>query len=609
MNEKETKEIKSERYPIYSRKILNTIASGLNYKNNYIANPTKKKVEVVVDKDAYKRPPPDPANLVARSPVVTIMGHIDHGKTSLLDYLRKSRIVAGEHGGITQHIGAFSVTLETGDSVTFIDTPGHAAFTGMRSRGANVTDIVILIVDACEGVLEQTKESLRIIRQARAPFIVAINKIDKKNANIEKVKQELADEGVRLEENGGDVQCVPISALKGTNVSKLIEEVLTLAEVLELKCDPTGLAEGTIVESQVEHGLGKTSTILMQRGTLKTGQYIVGDKSWCKVKLLLDDRGNKLKSLQPSQAAKVVGWKEQVPAAGSEIIGVETEVRAKEVFAWRKAQELQTTADLQVESIDEKRKADREKYEKFRREKLEMGWFKPRYGVDWNQRPKEQEEESTHPKVSVIIKGDVDGSVEAILSCLETYTCPQVDLDIVSFGVGQVNESDIVLATQFNSIIYAFNTSISSDLEKAAKSSNVPVRSYNVIYHMIDDLKTEISDKLPPMEVEDVIGRGNVVQEFMVTVNKDKVPVAGCKIISGRILRGSKTKIIRDSQIIFDGELESLKHLKDEVGEVKSGQECGLRVKDEELRFEPGDQIISYTTRTENRRTDWDPGF
>lgn len=600
----------NEKSRIEDNKILNIMAAKLGVKLFYTSNTNDSNIqEEVVNRDAVPRPDPSPQLLIPRPPVVTIMGHIDHGKTSLLDYLRKSRIVQGEHGGITQHIGAFTVKLESGDAVTFIDTPGHAAFTNMRARGANITDIVILIIDACEGVLDQTLESLRMIRQARAPFIVAVNKIDKKGADVDMVKQQLKDEGVILEEDGGDVQCVPISALKGTNINKLIEEVLALSEILELQCDKTGLVEGVIIESQVEKGLGKTATILVQRGSLKPEQYIIGDKSWCKVRLLLDDRATRLKSVLPSQAAKVVGWRDQVPAAGTEVLGVESEARAKEVIQWRRKKESQDIAELQVDSIEEKRILDRKTYKTFRRIKMELGVNRPRYNDDWNPRQKEAESESDQPKVSVVIKGDVDGSVEALLNCLETYTCPEVDLDIVSFGVGEVSDTDIIMAEKFGAVVYAFNTTVSPSIMKSAASLNIPVRSFNVIYHLIGDLKNEISDHMPDIEVEDIVGRGEVLQEFVITLDRKKVPVAGTKVKSGKISRNTQIKVTRNGKIIHDGTLTMLKHHKDEVDEVRSGQECGLMVDDDQIKFLPGDEILCYNIRLVRNKTSWDPGF
>eukprot|EP00088_Acartia_fossae_P039415 TRINITY_DN4102_c0_g1_i3.p1 TRINITY_DN4102_c0_g1~~TRINITY_DN4102_c0_g1_i3.p1 ORF type:complete len:762 (-),score=153.60 TRINITY_DN4102_c0_g1_i3:393-2633(-) len=594
---------------IYDGAVVKEIVRKLGFRIRHISNPNTQVDVFTVDKDAKPRPDPNPEDLVPRPPVVTIMGHIDHGKTSLLDYLRKSRIVAGEHGGITQHIGAFTVKLESLEAVTFIDTPGHAAFSGMRERGANITDIVILIIDSCEGVLEQTKESLRMIRQARAPFIVALNKIDKPNSDVDMVKKQLKDEGVLLEEFGGDVQCVPISALKGTNVNKLIEEVLALAEILELRCDKSGLAEGSIIESQVEKGFGKTATVLVHRGTLKPSQFLVGDKSWCKVRLLLDDQGRKLAKVEPSQAAKVVGWKDQVPGAGAEILCVESEARAKEVAQWRRNKEMQETAELQVEAIEEYRKEAKEKYMEHRALKSRLGYHKLRYDNKLNPRQKESAAKSDHPKISIIIKGDVDGSVEAILDCLETYTCPEVELDIVSFGVGEVAESDLVLAEQFNAIIYAFNTTSASNIEKTAQSKNVSIRSFNVIYHMINDLKNEINDNMPEIENEDIVGKGQVLQEFLVTVNKKKVPIAGTKVVYGKITMNTNVRVERNGQEVYDGKLAMLKHHKDEVDEVKSGMECGLKVDNSDLKFESGDEIICYTTTMDREKTSWDPGF
>jgi len=276
--------------------------------------------------------------------------------------------------------------------------------------------------------------------------------------------------------------------------------------------------------------------------------------------------------------------------------------------AWRRAQSLQLSAEMQLDSIEEKRKDDRDKYEEKRRLRLLSGYFKPRYNTDWNPRLKETEAESTHPKVSVIVKGDVDGSVEAILSCLETYTSPDVDLDIVNFGVGQVTESDVTMAQEFNAVLYAFNLNVADNIQKAADTAGVTVRSFNVIYHLIDDLKNELSDKLPPATLEEIVGRGSVLQEFVVSLDRKKVSIAGCRISSGKVQRGAFLKVVRGDDVIYDGNISSLKHHKDEVEEVTNGQECGIRVEDD-IHFLPGDQITSYNSRQERRRTDWDPGF
>jgi len=602
--------IQSETQPLRNRDLLKQLGIRLHYKNTFIADPNiEKKEKEIVDKDAKSSPPPEEKDLISRPPVVTIMGHIDHGKTSLLDFLRKSRIVAGEAGGITQHIGAFSVELESGEVVTFIDTPGHAAFTAMRTRGATSTDIVILIIDACEGVLEQTKESLRIIRQTRVPFIVALNKIDKPGADVEITKQQLEAEGVILEDKGGDVQCVLISALHGTNVKQLVEAILTQAELMELKCDIKGKAEGVVIESQVEQGLGKTATVLLQRGLLKPGGCLVAGNSWCKVRMLIGDRGEKLAELRPSQAAKVVGWKDIVPGAGIDVLAVENEGRAKEVVTYRNAIAMKEYAEAQVDIIAENRGQEREDYLAFRSFKRETGFFKPRFGRLGLERKKEVAAESDQPVVAVVVKGDVDGSVEAILSCLETYQEDDVKLEIIDFGVGQVTESDITMAESFNGIIYAFNTTVAPPIQKLADQNKVPVRPYSVIYHLIADLKQELSSKMAPVPVEDIVGRANVVKEFLIKDKKNVLSVAGCRVISGKIPRIGTVKVVRGEDTLYVGEIASLKHMKDEVSEIIQNQECGIRVADAEVKFQEGDTVYAINMREESNFCRWDPGF
>ena len=606
----DTDYIESEEQELFDRKLLNSLATKLHYKNNYVENPKKKHDKLAIDKDVKKDPPAAEKDLKSRPPVITIMGHIDHGKTSLLDFLRQSRIVAGEHGGITQHIGAFSVRLQSGNSVTFIDTPGHAAFTAMRTRGATSTDIVILIVDACEGVLEQTLESLRIIRQARVPFIVAINKIDKAGADVEATKRQLEAEGVRLEDSGGDVQCVPISAVLGTNVDQLIEAIALQAELLELKCDLVGRPEGVVIESQVEQGLGKTASVLLQRGVLRPGCCLVAANTFCKIRLLLDDQGRKLAELRPSEAAKVVGWKgETVPAAGTEILAVESEQRAREVVEYRQALAMRKFSEQQQSIVEENRREDRAVYQQIRNQKLAAGKLKLKYGVQGHTRQKETEETDLTPTVNVLVKGDVDGSIEAILSCLETYNQEEVKLNIVDFGVGEVSEGDLNMAESFDAVVYAFNTNINHNLEKQAESMRVPVRRYNVIYHLIADLKQEITSKMPPLEVENVLGRATVVQEFKIKDKKNLLNVAGCRVVAGKLSRSSEIKVMRGSDCVYRGGLASLKHLKDEVSEIVQNQECGLRVTDETLSFQPEDVIMAVESRMEPNSCKWDPGF
>ena len=606
----DTDYIESEDQELFDRKLLNTLASKLHYKHRYVENPKKKHDKLVIDKDVKKDAPAAEEDLKTRPPIITIMGHIAHGKTSLLDHLRQSRIVAGEHGGITQHIGAFSVRLQSGSSVTFIDTPGHAAFTAMRTRGATSTDIVILIVDACEGVLEQTLESLRIIRQARVPFIVAINKIDKDGADVEATKRQLEAEGVSLEDSGGDVQCVPISAVVGTNVDHLIEAIVLQAEVLDLKCDVKGRAEGVVIESQVEQGLGKTASVLLQRGVLRPGSCLVAANTFCKIRLMLDDQGRRLKELRPSEAAKVVGWKgETVPAAGTEILAVESEQRAREVVEYRLALAMRKYSEQQQSIVEENRKEDRAVYQQLRNKRLETGKLKMKYGYAGHTRQKETEGNDLTPSVNVIVKGDVDGSIEAILSCLETYQEEEVKLNIVDFGVGEVSEGDLNMADSFDAVLYAFNTNINHNLEKQAETMKVPVRRYNVIYHLIADVKQEITSKMPPLEVENVLGRANVIQEFKIKDKKNLLNVAGCRVVTGKLSRSSEIKVMRGPDCVYRGGLASLKHLKDEVSEIVQNQECGLRVTDQALSFQPDDVIMSVESRLEPNSCKWDPGF
>ena len=495
--------IQSELQPLNNMELVRSLAGTLNFSYSVVADPkAQEKRAGTPDRDAHPAGPAAEADLAPRPPVVTIMGHIDHGKTSLLDWLRQSRIVAGEHGGITQHIGAFSVTLESGQQVTFIDTPGHAAFTAMRTRGATSTDIVILIIDAVEGVLEQTLESLRIIRQARVPFLVAINKIDRAGAAPGQVRQQLASEGVLLEEEGGVVPCVEISALHGTNVRHLVETLATQAEVLELKSDPGGTPEGVVVESQLEAGLGKTATVLLQRGTLRPGAWLVAaGPTSCKVRLLLSDTGERLAEVRPGQAAKVVGWREAAPPAGSRVLSVVSEARAREVVRHRTEAAMRARQEQEETVVADRRQAERAEYIERRTSKRELGFFRPKLGTFGFNRVKETEEESDDPVVSVLVKGDVDGSVEAILSCLETYQQDVVKLDIVDFGVGPVTETDISMAESFNAVIYAFNTTVPDPAREAANRARVPVRPFNVIYHLVADLKQELASQMPPVQV------------------------------------------------------------------------------------------------------------
>lgn len=623
-NLKNVDPLRNIREPIEQEQVFREMAKLLKFRYRTVANSKERQEPEEAERNLDVVPEPvDAKRLRPRAPVVAIMGHVDHGKTTLLDHLRHSRVVDGEFGGITQHIGAFSVKLKSPSSstskstaddlfsrVTFLDTPGHAAFKAMRSRGAHATDIVVLVVDACEGVLEQTEESIRMIKEAKTALVVAVNKIDKPKADVTGTFESLASAGVRVTELKGQIPAVPISALKGTNVDRLVEVLIKKAQELNLRAEYDAQVEGKVIESSIDKGLGKTATVLVTRGTLKKKDILVCGLSRAKVKVLIDDLGNRIEKAVPSQAVKVSGWKE-LPGAGDHVYGVNSEKRAQEVIAWREKQEKKVKDFLDAEEIQKSREEADAEYEEYRIQKLKAGVRKPKYmRHDFKVREKEVTEYSGPPKVSFVVKADVDGSLEAIMNCLDLYTSDDVVLDILDFGVGEVTENDIVLAKQFNGFIFAFNTPpITPARLKIALENGVEVKEHNIIYKLVDDLKTEIGAQLPPVEVEDVSGRARVQQEFLVNQGRRKVPVAGCKVSMGKIERGTKVRVLRGKQEIYDGTLVSLKHLKDEVNEIPQGKECGLMVASGEVRFEQGDEIISYTTRLEPQKCEWNPGF
>ncbi|XP_073528382.1 translation initiation factor IF-2, mitochondrial isoform X1 [Phyllobates terribilis] len=574
----------------------------------------EKKVEKVMEnKDAVKRGPADPSLLVPRHPVVTIMGHVDHGKTTLLDQLRKSQIAAMEAGGITQHIGAFSVNLASGDKITFLDTPGHAAFSAMRERGAHVTDIVILVVAADDGVMKQTIESIQHARNARVPVILAINKCDKADADPERVKMELLSHNIVCEEFGGDVQAINISALKGENLQALSEAVITLSEMLELKADPTGLVEGTVIECRTDKGKGPVTTAIVQRGTLKKGAILVAGKSWAKVRLMLDENNTALSDVLPSMPAEIVGWKE-LPSAGDEILEVESEQQAKEVVQWRMSMEEQEKMEKDLEVIEVRQKEHREAHRKHLDTFIGMTWKQKSavlYRAKKSLMGKRPTEKTTRdrPVVPIIIKGDVDGSVEAILGVLDTYDADQeCELDLVHFGIGDISESDIALAETFNASIYGFNVNANKSVQQIATKSEVSIRLHKVIYHLIDDLKEEISNTLPELSEEVVKGEASVLALFDVTVGRKTVQVAGCRVQKGFLDKKMKFKLVRNNSVLWEGSLTSLKHHKNDVPSVKTGVECGLSL-DQDVEIKVGDEIICFEEKTIPQKITWDPGF
>ncbi len=497
-------------------------------------------------------------NLQPRPPVVTIMGHVDHGKTSLLDAIRKTSVVSGEAGGITQHIGAYQVE-RGGQKITFIDTPGHAAFTAMRARGAKVTDIVVLVVAADDGVMPQTIEAINHAKAANVPIIVAINKIDKANTDPNRVRTELLQHEVFVESMGGDVLDVEVSATKGTNLDKLLETILLQAEILDLKANPDLPAEGTVVEAKLDRGRGSVATALVQRGTLRIGDIIVAGSEWGRVRALVDDRGQSVEAATPAMPVEVLGF-QGAPDAGDRFAVVESEARAREIADYRdrqkrqKAQARKTTARGSLESM------------------------------------MNQLQVSGRTEFPLLIKGDVQGSVEAIAGALENLGTVEVAARIIHSGVGGITESDVTLAASTSAAIIGFNVRANAQARDAAEREGVEIRYYNIIYNLVDDVKAAMSGLLTPERRETMLGNAEILEIFDISkVGK----VAGCRVTDGRVERGANVRLIRDNVVIHEGKLSTLKRFKDEVREVEAGQECGMAFeKYEDMRA--GDVIECY---------------
>ncbi|XP_023683911.2 translation initiation factor IF-2, mitochondrial [Paramormyrops kingsleyae] len=565
------------------------------------------------NKDVERQPLPDPAVLVSRPPVVTIMGHVDHGKTTLLDSLRKSQLAAMEAGGITQHIGAFLVQLPSGEKITFLDTPGHAAFSAMRARGALVTDIVILVVAADDGVMRQTVESIQHAKKAGVPIIVAVNKCDKKDADPERVKRELLTHGVVCEELGGDVQAIHVSALKGENLLELAEATVTLSEVLELKADPTSLVEGTIIESRTDKGKGPVTTAIVQRGTLRKGCVLVAGATWAKVRFLYDENGRVVSEAGPSVAVEIVGWKE-LPTAGEEILEVDSEQRAREAVEWRSFQENQEKLQEDKQVIESKQQQHDEAYQKERQATAHLSWRQRKIAMYkankhlMSSRPSEKAG-GADLSLPIIVKGDVDGSVEAIMNILQSYdAAEQCQLDVVHFGVGDVSENDLTLAETFSGVIYGFNVKANKSIQQKASKQGIQIKLHKIIYKLIDDLKDELSNRLPPTVKQSVIGEATVLAAFEVTMGKKKVPVMGCRVKKGELDRKKRFRLVRNTEILWEGSLTSMKHLKNDVQTVKNGMECGLSL-DKNVDFQPGDELLCIEDVKVEQKISWDPGF
>ncbi|XP_045537975.1 translation initiation factor IF-2, mitochondrial [Papilio machaon] len=556
------------------------------------------------NKDAVPAPPSPESALRPRPPVVCVMGHVDHGKTTLLDALRDTAVVDQEFGGITQHIGAFEVKLKSGETVTFLDTPGHAAFSAMRARGACATDVVVLVVAADDGVMEQTVESIRMAREANVPILVAINKIDKPGVNIERTVNALAQHGVVCEELGGEVQAVRLSALRRLHLDTLVEALTLQAHLMDLKADPGGYVEGVVLESQVDPRLGKQATVLVQRGTLRKGCVLVAGAGWAKVRMLQCGEGSVVQEAGPARPVSVLGWRE-LPAAGDMVLEVSSEKRANEVMRWRHSQRMKEKQEEDLEVISAKEAEHRAQYKARLAHKRALGRLRLRPDG-----PRQKQiQEDTHPTLSVIVKGDVDGSVEAILDILETYDeHDRVRLDLVHYGVGHVTPNDIEIAKAFNAVIYAFNVECPTTVAAEARRCAVTVISHNVIYRLVDDIKQQISSRIPKRQEEEIIGEASVLQQFVVSEGKRRVPVAGCRCVRGTLARHALYRIIRNGQVLYEGKLASMKHLKEEVTTIKRDMECGLRF-DTEFEVEAGDTVTCYKMVDVDDHTDWDPGF
>ncbi len=479
--------------------------------------------------------------LIARPPVVTIMGHVDHGKTSLLDALRKTDVVSTEAGGITQHIGAYQITLASGKKITFIDTPGHAAFTHMRARGANVTDIVVLVVAADDGMKEQTIEAIHHAKAAKVPIVVAINKIDKPDANADRVRMDLLQQELVVEKLGGDILDVEVSAKMGLNLDKLEEAILLQAEILDLKANPDRLAEGVIVEAKMEKGRGSVATVLVQKGTLKIGDIFIAGNDWGRVRVLNDERGGKREDAGPCSPIEVVGFN-TTPQAGDDFIVVNDENKARQVTSFRQQRHREQVAASRQRSTMEQMMTQ-----------IAAGERK---------------------ELAVVIKSDVQGSLEAIIGSLEKIeTNNEVHVRILHAAVGGINESDVTLANASNAIIIGFNVRANPQARELARRDNVDIRYYSIIYNAIDEIKAALSGLLSPVRQEHFLGYAEIRNVFNITkVGK----VAGCMVTEGTVKRGAKVRLLRDNIVIHEGSLKTLKRAKDEVKEVKENFECGM---------------------------------
>jgi translation initiation factor IF-2 len=513
---------------------LSIVADEFGFEVEFITTDIEEAAVVVED---------NPEDLVHRAPIVTVMGHVDHGKTSLLDYIRKANVLAGESGGITQHIGAYGVVLENGEKITFLDTPGHEAFTAMRARGAQVTDIAIIVVAADDEIMPQTKEAISHAQAAGVPMIFAINKVDKPTANPERIKEQLAGMNLLVEDWGGKYQSQDISAKFGQGVPELLEKVLLEAEILELKANPNKPALGTVVEAQLDKGRGYVSTILVQAGTLKVGDYVLAGKNHGKIRAMFDERGHQIKVAGPSTPVSVLGL-DGAPTAGDKFNVYEDEREAKQIAAKRtqlqREQSVRTQKHITLAEIGRR---------------IALGQFK---------------------ELNIILKGDVDGSVEALSDSFSKLSTEEIQINIIHKGVGAITESDVLLASASDAIIIGFNVRPQGNAKQLAEKEEIDIRNYSIIYDAIDDLKDAMEGMLSPEMKEEITGTAEIRELFKVS----KVgTIAGCMVTDGKIFRNSKIRLIREGVVIYTGELATLKRFKDDVKEVSKGYDCGMQIK------------------------------
>jgi translation initiation factor IF-2 len=513
---------------------LSIVADEFGYEVEFITTDIEEAIEVVEDREE---------DLVTRAPIVTVMGHVDHGKTSLLDYIRKENVIAGESGGITQHIGAYAVQLDNGQKITFLDTPGHEAFTAMRARGAQVTDIAIIVAAADDDIMPQTKEAIAHAQAAGVPMIFAINKIDKPAANPEKIKEQLAGMNLLVEDWGGKYQSQDISAKVGTGIKELLEKVLLEAELLELKANPNKPAVGTVVEAQLDKGRGYVSTILVQAGTLKVGDYVLAGKNHGKVKAMHDERGNNILVAGPATPISILGL-DGAPTAGDKFNVFEDEREAKQIAAKRtqlmREQSVRTQKHITLAEIGRR---------------IALGQFK---------------------ELNIILKGDVDGSVEALSDSFLKLSTEEIQINIIHKGVGAITETDVMLASASDAIIIGFNVRPAGNARQLADKEEIDIRNYSIIYDAIDDLKDAMEGMLSPVMKEEITGTAEIRETFKIS----KVgTIAGCMVTDGKIFRNSRVRIIREGVVVFTGELTALKRFKDDVKEVAKGYDCGIQIK------------------------------